>query len=202
MHDELGQALTALKMDVGFLRDNLAGAPGNVADKLTAMQELLDVTVAAARRLSSDLRPMMLDDLGLTAAADWLVQNFTSRTGVPCELVVDETQDLDLPDPYATAIFRVLQESLTNVAKHAEATRVDAWIVRSGSEVVLKVRDNGKGFDVDGPRKEGSFGLTGLRERAYLLGGAVRIDSSPGRGTQIEFRLAVPVAATTGKTTE
>ena len=199
LHDELGQALTALKMDVGFLRENLDGVPAPVADKLAAMQHLLDSTVAAARRISSDLRPMMLDDLGLMAAADWLAQNFTGRTGVPCELVVDETQELDLPDPYATAIFRVLQESLTNVAKHAEATQVEATLERHGDEVVLTVRDNGKGIAPGSMEKEGSFGITGLRERAYLLGGSVRFDTAPGQGTQVEFRVTVPAAAGAAK---
>jgi PAS domain S-box-containing protein len=195
LHDELGQALTALKMDVGFLRENLDPTAEPVAGKLAAMQELLDATVAAARRISSDLRPMMLDDLGLTAAADWLAQNFTNRTGVPCELVVDESQDLDLPDPYATAIFRVLQESLTNVAKHADATQVDATLERIGNEIVLIVRDNGKGIAPGSLSKEGSFGITGLRERAYLLGGTVRIDTGPGQGTEVEFRVTLPEPA-------
>jgi PAS domain S-box-containing protein len=194
LHDELGQALTALKMDVGYLREHVGASNGPVAGKLAAMQELLDSTVAAARRISADLRPMMLDDLGLTAAADWLAQNFSNRTGVPCELVIDESQDLDLPDPYATAIFRVLQECLTNVAKHAAATQVEATLERNGSEIVLTVRDNGRGLAPGSLDRDGSFGLTGLRERAYLLGGSVRLDSTPGSGTLVEFRVNVPDA--------
>jgi PAS domain S-box-containing protein len=188
LHDELGQALTALKIDVGWLRENTDPGNEEAARKLSAMQLLLDGTVAAARRISSDLRPLMLDDLGLTAAADWLAQNFTNRTGVPCELVI-AGGDLDLADPYATAVFRVLQESLTNVAKHAYATQVEATLERTQDEVVLTVRDNGRGFAPDAPRKQGSFGLTGLRERAYLLGGDVRLDSSPGKGTLVEMRI-------------
>jgi PAS domain S-box-containing protein len=195
LHDELGQALTALKMDVGSLRDAGVGADNAVArNTLESMQTLLDSTVAAARRISADLRPMMLDDLGLTAAADWLAQSFTDRTGVPCELVLDESADLDLPDPYATAIFRVLQESLTNVAKHAEATRVEATLERVDGEVVLTVQDNGKGMAPGAENKRGSFGLVGLRERAYLLGGHVHLDSKPGAGTLVEFR--IPLAET------
>jgi PAS domain S-box-containing protein len=190
LHDELGQALTALKMDLGTLRDAGVGVDRpDTANTLESMQQVLDATVAAARRISSDLRPMMLDDLGLTAAAEWLAQNFTDRTGVPCELVLDESADLDLPDPYATAVFRVLQESLTNVAKHAEATQVEATLERTADDVVLTVRDNGRGFAPGSEAKRGSFGLVGLRERAYLLGGSVRIDSAPGQGVFIEFRL-------------
>ena len=193
LHDELGQSLTALKMDVEALREIAAeSGPGPMMDKLASMRALLDATVAASRRISADLRPMMLDDLGLTAAADWLTQNFTERSGIRCELVLDERVNFDVPDPYATAIFRVLQESLTNIAKHAAATQVKATMERSGNDIILSVRDNGKGFDTGGATKPGSFGLVGLRERAYLLGGALSIDSAPGRGTVVEFRIPVP----------
>src|SRR5690348_3322998 len=188
LHDELGQALTALKIDVGWLRQNLAGSPEPVLAKLASMQVLLDGTVAAARRISSDLRPLMLDDLGLVAACEWLAHNFQQRTGTPCELVLG-TGDLDLPDPYATAVFRVMQESLTNIAKHAEATQVEATLERAGDAVTLMVRDNGRGFVPSAPRKHGSYGLLGLRERAYLLGGEIRLESAPGQGTSVEMRI-------------
>ncbi|HET9577961.1 MAG TPA: PAS domain-containing sensor histidine kinase [Usitatibacter sp.] len=190
LHDELGQALTALKIDVGWLKERLASQGGEVAMKLASMQVLLDGTVAAARRISADLRPLMLDDLGLVAACDWLVNNFTQRTGIECELTMGGGE-LDLPDPYATAIFRVLQESLTNVAKHAHATHVEATLQREGDTITLSVRDNGKGFSPDDPRKPNSYGLLGLRERAYLLGGDARIHSAPGKGTTIELELHV-----------
>jgi two-component system sensor histidine kinase UhpB len=152
------------------------------------MQVLLDGTVAAARRISSDLRPLMLDDLGLVAACEWLAHNFQQRTGVPCELVLG-AGELDLPDPYATAVFRVLQESLTNIAKHAGASQVEATLERGEGTVILTVRDNGRGFQPADPRKEGSYGLVGLRERAFLLGGDIRIESEPGRGTYVEMRM-------------
>jgi PAS domain S-box-containing protein len=190
LHDELGQALTALKIDVGYLRGELGGAPDAVQRKLGAMHDLLDDTVAAARRISSELRPLMLDDLGLTAAAEWLAQNFTRRTGIACELVIGEG-DLDLPDPYATAVFRVLQESLTNVAKHAEATQVEATLTRDAAGVVLTVGDNGRGFGEDDAKRPGSYGLIGLKERALLLDGTVAVESLPGKGTRIELRIPV-----------
>jgi two-component system, NarL family, sensor histidine kinase UhpB len=154
------------------------------------MQVLLDGTVAAARRISADLRPLMLDDLGLIAACEWLAHNFQQRTGVACELVLG-AGELDLRDPYATAVFRVLQESLTNVAKHAEATQVEATLERAEGTVILTVRDNGRGFRTSDPRKQGSYGLVGLRERAFLLGGDIRIESEPGRGTYMEMRMPV-----------
>src|SRR5512142_3030453 len=188
LHDELGQALTALKIDVGWLREHLGGAPQSVLSKLGAMQVLLDGTVAAARRISADLRPLMLDDLGLVAACEWLAHNFQQRTGVACELVLG-AGELDLPDPYATAVFRVMQESLTNIAKHAEASQVEATLEREGETVTLTVRDNGRGFDTAAPRKQGSYGMVGLRERAFLLGGDIRIQSAPGQGTLVEMHI-------------
>ena len=199
LHDELGQSLTALKMDVGSLRETLAGTSESLARKLDSMQQLLDSTVAAARRISSDLRPMMLDDLGLTAAADWLVQNFITRSGVPCELVLAAEASLDLPDPYGTAIFRVLQESLTNVAKHASASQVEVTLERIDGEAVLAVRDNGTGMLPGSLDKAGSFGLTGVRERAYLLGGSLHVDSVPGEGTLVLFRIPVPALSNEAK---
>ncbi|MBC8022159.1 MAG: PAS domain-containing sensor histidine kinase [Burkholderiales bacterium] len=189
LHDELGQALTALKIDVGWMRQNLPSTVPEVADKLNEMQMLLDGTVAATRRISADLRPLVLDDLGLGAAAEWLVQSFTSRTGIACELAM--SRGLELGEPYATAVFRVLQESLTNIAKHAEATHVEVSLGREGPDIVLAVHDNGRGFTTGAPRKPGSFGLLGLRERAALLGGEVSIESAPGRGTHIELRITV-----------
>jgi len=193
LHDELGQALTALKIDVGWLREHVPPGPGPLQDKLAAMQELLDATVAAARRISADLRPLMLDDLGLTAACEWLVENFRSRAGAACELVLG-AGDLDLPDPYSTAVFRVLQESLTNVARHAEATRVEVTLERAGGSVTLTVRDNGRGFE-PAQRRQGSHGLLGLRERAYLLGGQIAIESAPGAGTCIQLNLPLAPGA-------
>ncbi len=197
LHDELGQALTALKIDVGWLREHQGDAAQVRLAKLASMQALLDSTVAAARRISSDLRPLMLDDLGLVAACEWLAHDFQQRSGVPCELVVGA--GLDLPDPYATAVFRVLQESLTNIAKHAAATQVEATLERAQDAVVLTVRDNGQGFVPSAPRKHGSYGLVGLRERAYLLGGDIRIESAPGAGTLVEMRIPVDGDAENGE---
>ena len=188
LHDELGQALTALKIDLGWLREKVGGENGAVGGKLSAMQALIDSTVAAARRISADLRPLMLDDLGLAAATDWLVQNFSQRTGIACALEADE-RDLDLQDPYATAVFRVLQESLTNIAKHAGATQVAVRVERREGGIALEVRDNGRGFVVSEPARPGSFGLLGLRERASLLGGELSIDSTPGQGTIMRMSL-------------
>jgi PAS domain S-box-containing protein len=191
LHDELGQALTALKIDVGWMRSHVAPGETALQEKLAAMQGLLDGTVAATRRISSDLRPLVLDDLGLAAAADWLVRNFTTRTGIPCELALGPGFE-DIPDPHATTLFRTLQESLTNIAKHAEARQVEVTLSRDAGEVILSVHDDGRGFSTGAPRKPAAYGLLGLRERAALLGGEVAIESTPGRGTIVEMRLPDP----------
>lgn len=197
LHDELAQALTALKMDVNWLKERLPATAATLAPKLESMQIMLDTTVKATRRISSDLRPLMLDDLGLIPAAEWLVNNFTQRHGIECEFTADPP-DIELQDPYATAIFRILQESLTNVARHAQASRVNITLDNADGEITLRVRDNGCGFAVSDPRKPNSYGLVGLRERAYLLDGDITLDTAPGKGTLIEvcipLRKPEPVA--------
>jgi PAS domain S-box-containing protein len=189
LHDELAQSLTALKMDTIWLRDKLADGGPDVAAKLGAMLAMLDATVAATRRIAADLRPLLLDDLGLVPAIEWLVHNFIERTGVVCTLSVDE--EVELHEPYATAVFRIVQEALVNVAKHAQASQVEVHIERTPTEVTLRVADNGRGFSTDGPRKPSSLGLMGLRERALLLKGSINIDSQPGQGTRIDVRIPV-----------
>ena len=190
LHDELAQALTALKMDVAWCSDQLPSGQKALSDKLAAMQSMLDGTVAATRRIAADLRPLMLDDLGLVPAAEWLVQSFIERTGIHCQLAIG-APDLQLGDPHASAVFRILQESLTNAGRHAQASLVEVTLDRSNGAVSLTVRDNGRGFSTEEPRKPHSYGLMGLRERAYLLGGEVRIESEPGRGTIVEVRIPV-----------
>jgi PAS domain S-box-containing protein len=190
LHDELAQSLTALQMDVAWCKEKLPDAQEALAKKLERMETLLDTTVTATRRIAADLRPLMLDDLGLLPAVEWLVDNFTQRTGVPCELAVS-TSDLKLHNAHSTAVFRIVQESLANIAKHARASRAEVAIEENGSEVTISVRDDGLGFSPQEPRKPNSFGLAGLRERAYLLGGEAAIISAPGRGTNIEVRLPV-----------
>lgn len=190
LHDELAQSLTALKMDTIWVRDNIVPMPEAVASRLTDMLATLDHTVAATRRIASDLRPLLLDDLGLVPAIEWLVSHFTQRCGVACKLSMDE--DLELQEPYATAVFRIVQESLANVAKHAGASEVAVAINKTTDAVTLSVRDNGCGFLTAVPRKPQSLGLMGLRERAHLLEGSVTIKSSPGQGTCVEVYIPLP----------
>ncbi|MDB5953681.1 PAS domain S-box protein [Ramlibacter sp.] len=186
LHDELAQSLTALKMDANWVRANL-GDPNAAAAKLTDMLGLLDQAVGSTRRIAADLRPLVLDDLGLAPALEWLTGSFTQRHQIPCELAMDET--LDLQEPYATALFRMVQESLVNVAKHAQARTVRVQLARTAEGVVMSVEDDGIGFRPADPRKPQSLGLVGLRERARLLRGSVAIASEPGKGTRVEARI-------------
>jgi len=188
IHDELGQSLTALKMDVAWMLGNLSAGPPSLADKLEVMQAQLDATVAATRRISSDLRPLMLDDLGLIPAAEWLAQNFSERTGIPCRMHI-RPPDIELAEPHASALYRILQESLTNVARHAKASRVDVTLERVDGALQLTVRDDGRGFRPTEARAQKTYGLLGLRERTVLLGGETSVTSEPGRGTTVEVRL-------------
>ncbi|MDQ6881398.1 MAG: PAS domain-containing sensor histidine kinase, partial [Pseudomonadota bacterium] len=195
LHDELAQSLTALKMDANWVRDNFVSAPELAQQKLADMLGLLDGAVASTRRIAADLRPLLLDDLGLAPAIEWLAGTFSQRHGVPCRLLMDD--EMELQEPYATAVFRIVQESLVNVAKHARATEVGVTVERRPHEIVLSVQDDGCGFDATAHHLLGSLGLMGLRERAQLLKGTVAISSSPGQGTRIDvwIPLAQPAVA-------
>ena len=195
LHDELAQTLGTLRIETDRLREAVAdeAVDTEAQRRLGAMRLLLDDAVASTRRIASDLRPLVLDDLGLVAALQWLVQAFMQRSGATCELTV-EPADLELGEPYATATFRMVQESLTNVARHAHASHVDVHLMRERDRIVLTVRDDGVGFDPAQARKPNSFGLAGLRERAYLVEGQLDIESAPGRGTTIAVRIPLHAA--------
>ncbi len=188
LHDDLAQSLSSLKMDLAAAKEELPAEQQRLSAKLETMQAMIDSMVTATRRIAADLRPLMLDDLGLVPAAEWLAQNFTQRTGIRCNFSVDPPE-LELRDPHATAVFRILQESLTNVGRHAQASLVEVSLDGNDGEIVLRVRDNGRGFEPGSPRKPAAFGLVGLRERANLLGGEISIDGAPGRGTVIEVHI-------------
>ena len=192
LHDELAQGLTALKMDLNWAAARVAAGDGALVAKIAAMQSMLDGTVAATRRIAADLRPLMLDDLGLVPAAQWLVQGFRERSGIRCEIDVNPP-GLELDEPYATAVFRILQESLTNAARHAHASLVRIGLHADAHDVTLTVHDNGRGFATGDPLKLDSYGLMGLRERVLILDGEVAIESAAGSGTRIEVR--IPLAS-------
>ena len=194
LHDELGQSLTALKMITASARQSLASGDSSTAGKLGKIEALLDDTVASARRIAADLRPLMLDDLGLIPAVEWLTEDFSQRHDVPCRLDVEDPE-LRLPGAHESAVFRIVQESLTNVARHAQAKHVVVKVAREESALAITVSDDGIGFATDAPRGANSRGLLGMRERAYLLGGEIHVTSGPGRGTIVEVRLPLELEA-------
>ncbi len=191
LHDELGQTLTALRIDLNWLEEKLPGVAPHIADKLLAMEGLLNKTVDSMRRISEDLRPGMLDDLGLAAAIEHYVERFIERTGVPCELTMDQ-EEFDLNDQVATAVFRILQESLTNVARHAVPKRVIIKVQERNGEILLTVQDDGCGMPDKKERRRNSYGLLGMHERVKMLGGNLEIISASGKGTSI--KAVIPVA--------
>jgi PAS domain S-box-containing protein len=193
LHDELGQNLTSLKMDLAWLETNCPPGNTKVLQTLAGMRTVLDSTVAATRRISADLRPLMLDDLGLAAALEWLAEETSRRHGFAVDLDVDEASG-NLAEPLASQVYRIVQESLTNAGRHAAAQRVRVRLRRIGREVHLDVDDDGRGLAPDDLRKKGSFGLVGIRERVYILAGSVEIRGDAGRGTAIHVRLPVPDA--------
>jgi PAS domain S-box-containing protein len=196
LHDELGQQLTALKMDLAWTRERLPAGHPDLAEKLTRMNATLDSTVAATRRISADLRPLMLDDLGLAEAAEWLVEDFAERSGIACALDLEDPESVSgLGTLTATALYRMLQESLTNVARHAQAQHVHVELGIEAGHVILRVEDDGRGITEGDRAKTRSFGLKGLRERAHYLGGEADVAPSPTGGTRVSVR--VPAHLTT-----
>ena len=192
LHDELGQMLTALKMDLAELRRRLPAGDDALAGMVGAMDTLLDRTVSATRRISADLRPLMLDDLGLAEAADWLIQEFAKRSGVACDVNLPAAETLQgMPKTVATALYRALQESLTNIARHSGARK--AWIVIAleDGEIRMEVEDDGRGIAAGDLAKPRSLGLKGMRERFTFIGGALEIDAAPRGGTRLRIRAPI-----------
>ena len=185
IHDELGQALTGIKMDVAWVRSRLPQERA-IQERFDAMAELLEDAVQIGRRISSDLRPGVLDDLGLVAALQWQAREFTKRTGISVK--IDAPEDVSVPDERATAAFRICQEALTNVSRHSSASRVQVEVIAEDHLLSLVIRDNGRGFDT-ASLKDGSFGLLGMRERAETWGGNVQLESGIGAGTTVTLTL-------------
>ena len=193
IHDEFGQALSVLNMDLSWLSKRLPADQPHLAEKTSAMSDLIDSTIQAVRRVATELRPGLLDDLGLAATIEWQAEEFAERTGIDCDLYLSD-EEIVLERDLATAIFRIFQETLTNVARHAEATEVHVELEDRPDELVLIVRDNGKGIaesQVSHPR---SLGLMGMRERAHSWGGEVAFHGVPGQGTTVTVRMPRPNA--------
>jgi signal transduction histidine kinase len=188
VHDELGQSLTALKMDVAMLRKQVPASEG-MERRMNSMMELVNGTIQSVQRISSELRPSVLDDLGLAAAIEWQTREFEKRSGLDCHVQLPIGEIATSPSQ-ATALFRIFQETLTNVARHANASEIDVQLSEEGStngnpSIVLRVRDNGVGFDDREVAINQSLGLMGMRERAALVGGTLELEGMPGEGMTV-----------------
>jgi PAS domain S-box-containing protein len=196
LHDQLGGALTALKMDVFLLRRALGDRDQDVSARLGDMSDSITNTIEIVRSLASELRPAMLDDLGLPAALKWTASEFESRFGIACRWVTN-TDDVALDSQRATSIFRVVQECLTNVVRHAQATKVSLSLHSQPGRLTVAVSDNGRGFSYSEAVPARSVGLAGIHERVRGIGGELEIRTAPGQGTLV--RVALPLAASAPK---
>lgn len=190
VHDELGQALTGLKMHIHLLKnqsDALNAADKSLAKGFDELMEMTDTTIGTIRRIASELRPSLLDDFGLVPALDWQTQEFERRTAIPCEFH-SNGESIDLGHERNTAMYRIVQEALTNVARHAEASKVTVDLDAKHGEVRLSIRDDGIGMDHGNP-KGISLGIFGMQERSRMIGGELKIESSPADGTAIRLRI-------------
>jgi two-component system, NarL family, sensor histidine kinase UhpB len=188
VHDELGQALTGLKMDLYWLSSRLPKQLRSVREKTKTMSAHIDTTIQTVRQISTELRPGILDDLGLVPAIEWQASEFQKRTGIKSE-VVSEVGEGILDEELNTAFFRIFQESLTNIARHANATRVDVRLWEADSTLCMDVKDNGRGISEGELSNTRSLGLLGMRERAALLKGELTVSGAPGQGTTVSVRI-------------
>jgi two-component system sensor histidine kinase UhpB len=194
IHDELGQSMTALKMDVSWLEKKLAAESPSHAEKTQEMIRLIDSTIRSIRRIATELRPGVLDNLGIQAAVEWQAQEFEHHTGIRCTISF-EPQTIELDDLRSTALFRILQETLTNVARHAQATEVHIALSLDDARATLEIRDNGIGIAKNHLAVMNSFGIIGIRERVSHFGGSVSFSGTPGKGTDVRIILPLGKAA-------
>lgn len=195
LHDEFGQTLTCLKFDLvavikSLSRGGAAVRPAEVADKVRAMANLVDDIIESTRRIATGLRPSILDELGLAAAIGWQTHHFQTRTGIVCETIIDpRLAQSPVEATLSTTIFRILQELLTNVQRHAQATRVRIALFEKENALVLSVQDNGKGIEPARTSGSATLGIRGIQERVTLFGGEFSLHGEPGQGTSAEVKL-------------
>lgn len=190
IHDELGQQLTGLKMDLHWLIKKISNNEQEIQNKLGESVELINATIATVRKISTDLRPSILDDLGLIAALEWQAKEFQKRSGTKVEFI-NNAGNISIEPEVATAIFRIFQELLTNIARHANATFVQVELKKNERNLYFSLNDNGVGFDPDSIKNKKTLGLLGIKERSLLLGGTYEIKSAPGKGSVTN--ISVPV---------
>jgi len=201
IHDDLGQNLLALRIEADLLATRTAARHPRLHERARATLRQIDATIRSVRQIINDLRPNVLD-LGLNAAVDWLIADFRRRTGIQCELI-ETHKDIQLADNHATAFFRILQESLNNIARHAQASYVRVDLLLREGELAMNVADNGVGLAATSQARTESFGLVGIEERVRILGGRFAIHSAPGRGTTVSVAVQVePLPPPTSPWTE
>jgi len=188
VHDQLGQALTGLKMDLAWLQKHTGPRQKDLLQKFRGMSDLVDTTIQDVRRIATELRPGMLDDLGLVPAMEWQLQEFQKRSGIRCRFT-SSLEEVALDDEETTVLFRILQEALTNVSRHAAATRVEVSLDEEQGYARLRVQDNGRGITDSEVNGSKSFGLMGMRERVLLRSGDFYIQGKPGQGTTVVIKL-------------
>lgn len=200
LHDELGQWLSGLRLGLNYLETQPDAPAADRAAHLQMLKELVDETIDAVHRIAADLRPAVLDELGLHAALEWLTESFAQRHGLPCELAMSEDVTGCLDSDCSTAIFRIVQESLTNASRHGRPSRVDVALAVRDGHCHVSITDDGRGMDAARAGHGQRLGLMGMRERALMLGGVLDIESAPGRGTCVTVRIptrhgASPIAS-------
>ncbi|MBI3194384.1 MAG: PAS domain S-box protein, partial [Ignavibacteriae bacterium] len=193
IHDELGQYLTGIKMYVTGMYQNLKDCTNDLqkqslSERMLAASELIDQTISSVQKIVTELRPDVLDKLGLVAAVEWQAQEFQSRTGIHCE-VTTELDDSTLDQIFVTTLFRILQETLTNVARHSQANQVQILLITEEQDILLEIRDNGRGISSEELTRTNAFGLIGIRERVSSFHGYVEIAGVPNNGTTVTVRL-------------
>jgi signal transduction histidine kinase len=198
VHDELGQALTGLKIDLSWLTSRLPKQMNPLITKTREMSSHIDETIQTVRRISTELRPGILDHLGLVAAIEWQANELQTRTGIQCK-VSNSLHRTILEEDLNTVFFRIFQETLTNIIRHAGATRVDVHLEEKEGRLILEVKDNGRGITREQMANVKSIGLLGMRERAALLGGEINISGMPRKGTKVIVSIPIPNSSRSNK---
>jgi len=188
IHDELGQALTVLKIQVSLLANKLQKNQNKLKERSVFISEMLDKMVETVQKITSKLRPEILDELGLVAALEWQSQQFEEHTGINCNVTILH-KDISLDKDKSSAIFRIFQEALTNVARHANAKKVSVILRKENGRFILEVTDNGLGIRKSQIDNSSSMGILGMKERALVLGGIVTINGVPGKGTNVKVEI-------------
>jgi two-component system, NarL family, sensor histidine kinase UhpB len=195
IHDELGQALTGLKFDIFWLRDEVTKSSGGTSscpllDKLNGTLLAIDTTIHSVKRIARELRPAVLDTLGLAAAIEWQAEDFQKRTGIRCQFDSGLTE-VQVDPEVATTLFRIFQEALTNIARHADAREIEIKLERVQGHLLLQLKDNGRGIDYDTISTSTSLGILGMRERVRLLRGQISVKGQLGKGTVVSVEIPV-----------